>query len=749
MAEVVTKQFPIVGMHCASCALNIARKLRKTEGVMSADVNYGSEKAVVSYDSDIVDVGKLAQAVEGAGTEYKLVTGEEGRGGAGGMSVEELKRKELDDLREKMVVSAVLSAVVVVGSLGEWLTFVPQLLKSGTVQMLLTIPVQFWAGGVFVRAIVNGFRNRMAGMDTLIGIGTVTAFVFSTVNVLFPGIFRKEGGMYFDTAAVIVTLILLGRFLEARAKSRTNEAIKKLLALSAKTARVVRNGVETDIPVEEVVVGDLIRVRPGEKVAVDGVVVEGGSAVDESMVSGESMPVAKKVGDNVIGATINKTGSFVFRATRVGGETMLAQIVKMVEEASSSKAPIARAADVVSAYFVPVVMITAIATFTWWYVFGAGLTFSLLTSIAVLIIACPCALGLATPTAIMVGVGRGAEMGILIRNAETLEIAGKVGRVIFDKTGTLTWGKPVVTDVVAAKVSRGRKLGEESVVKLAASLEKGSEHPLAEAILEKAREKNYTLAEVSDFEAIAGMGVEGKVGGERVFLGNSRLVLGAGGSLGEWEKKIADLEKEGKTVVLLGRGQGEILGLIAVADTVKDSARGGVESLKAMGVATVMITGDNKRTGEAVGRLVGVEEVLAEVMPAEKEAEVRRLQEGGAVKVAMVGDGINDAPALAASDVGMAMGSGTDVAIESAGVTILNKDLESVARTLRLSRVTMRLIRQNLFWAFAYNVVLIPVAAGALSGRGVLLNPMLASLAMAMSSISVVGNSLRLKSVRV
>ncbi len=761
----VKKQFPIVGMHCAACAINIQRTLRKTVGVVVADVNYASGSASVEYDPSECNEKNLEVAVASVGSEYKAVLGDEGGGGASpsGLSesdqVEELKRKELDDLRKKVVVSCVFSVLIFMGSIRDFVAFVPSFLASGRVQFWLSLPVQFWAGGVFLRALVNSFKNRMAGMDTLIGLGTIAAFIFSTIQVFAPAMFGGEG-IYYDTAAVIITLILLGRFLEMRAKSRTGEAIKKLLGLSARTARVIRGKDEIEIEIEKVMAGDLIRVRPGEKVPVDGKVIEGESAVDEAMISGESIPVEKGEGDMVIGATINKSGSFVMQATKVGKDTVLSQIVKMVEQAQNSRAPIARLADEISGYFVPVVMMAAIGTFVAWYLAGAGISFSLLTMVAVLIIACPCALGLATPTAIMVGVGKGAQKGILIKDAQALEIAHKTRTVVFDKTGTLTRGEPKVTDFalmqalekvgLSVKWPVGRIGSIEGFVKQAvANLEKGSEHPLSRAIVEfcssdsKSKRGEFP---VKEFVAIEGFGVRGRVGGLKVVVGNRRLM--------EREKvmRCAELDKkadawsgEGKTLAYVGI-DGKNVALFAIADTLKEEAGETVATLKRMGVDVWMITGDNTPTAQAIGRMAGIDMVMAQVLPEDKVNKVKELKEKSGGVVMFVGDGVNDAPALAAADVGVAMGSGTDVAIESAGVTLLSRDLRSVVSALKLSRATMGVIKQNLFWAFAYNVILIPVAAGALFPFfRVLLNPILASLAMAASSISVVGNSLRLR----
>ena len=596
-------------------------------------------------------------------------------------------------------------------------------------------------------------------MNTLIAVGTSAAYFYSVTAILFPSFFAsggREASVYFDTAAIIIALIMLGRFLEARAKGRTSEAIKKLIGMQAKTARVVRQGEERDIPVEEVMVGDIVIVRPGEKIPVDGIVKEGYSSIDESMVTGESMPVEKRVGDEVIGATINKTGSFRFEATKVGKDTALAQIIKLVEEAQGSKAPIQRLADVISSYFVPIVIGIAAATFIIWYSIGPApaLTFALLNFVAVLIIACPCALGLATPTAIMVGTGKGAENGVLIRSGEALETAHKIKAIILDKTGTLTQGQPVVTDVVATPDFR-----EEELLMMAASAERGSEHPLGESIVNAAKEKNLSLVDATEFNAIAGRGIEAKVNGQKVLLGNLKLMQEQEVPMEGVEEKAFQFSLEGKTPMFLGI-EGRAAGIIAVADTLKSNSKEAVRELHRLGLEVVMLTGDNQRTADAIAQEVGIDRALAEVLPEHKAQEVKKLQAEGKI-VAMVGDGINDAPALAQADVGIAIGTGTDVAMEAANITLISGDLRGVVTAITLSKRTLRIIKQNLFWAFAYNSALIPVAAGALFfvfgqtgvpsglrfilGEYGFLNPMLAAGAMAASSITVVTNSLRLK----
>ncbi len=698
MTEVVKKTFPIVGMHCASCAKLIERKLVKIPGVSSGSVNYASEQAIVEIQKDKVTEAQLSKAVDEAG--YKAIFVNEGEKSAEQMKEEE-KKKELTKLRIKVGVSAVLSAIVMVGSFMEF----PHMLLFA-----LSSPVQFWAGWEFYLATWSGLKNRAASMDTLIAIGTTAAYGYSIYSIIFGG------PIYFDTSTVIITLILLGRFLEAKAKAHTSDAIKKLLGLAAKSARVLRQAqdklsfIEIDIPIEEVIVGDKIRVRPGEKIPVDGIIIEGESAVDESMVTGESVPVDKVAGNNVIGATINKSGSFIFEASKVGKDTMLSQIVKMVSEAQGSRAPIQRLADAVSSYFVPIVLMISVATFVVWFVAGYPMN-AFVNLVAVLIIACPCAMGLATPTAIMVGTGKGAGKGILIKDAASLETLNNVKAIIFDKTGTLTKGQMVMTNRV-----------ENKFLQIATSLEQNSEHPIAKAIVDASKKRRLKAKKVLHFKALEGMGVEGEVDGKKYFLGKSK-----GGPI--------SLTENGKT-----------LAVFEVSDEMKEGVKGVAEGLKKRGVDVWMITGDKESVAKDIAEKAGIKNIMSEVLPHEKADKLRELKAGAGSKarnVAFVGDGINDAPALAAADVGIAMGTGTDVAIESAGVTLLNKDIGSVLMAFNLSRVTLGVIKQNLFWAFGYNVILIPVAAIGL------LNPMIAAGAMAASSISVVVNSLRLNAIKI
>ena len=736
-------------MHCASCVLTIERALKKVDGVSDAIVNLATAKAMVEYNPEIVDDNHLFSAVANVG--YQAMINEELK------SEDETKReddKELVRLRNKVVISLFLGFLIVWGSFPGLMNTAPIILQNFLIQLLLATPVQFWAGWSFYRAAFSALKHRTANMDALVIIGTTVAYGYSVIVTIFPRVVESIGITplpYFDVATIIIGLILLGRYFEAKAKAGTSQAIKKLIGLQAKTARVVRNGKEIDIPINQVAAGDIIRVRPGEKIPVDGIIEEGESSIDESMVTGESMPVDKAKGDIIVGATINKTGSFTFKATKVGQETMLAQIIKLVQEAQGSKAPIQRLADLVSSYFVPAVIMLAILTFVVWYDFGPdpALTFAILNTVAVLIIACPCAMGLATPTAIMVGTGKGAENGILIKDAESLETAHKVNVIIFDKTGTLTKGRPEVTDIILVQnlnlksKNENSGLSQNQALILAASIEKGSEHSLAEAIVNESRKRNLAFLTVSQFRAIPGQGVEGVVDGKRVALGNRRFMEKENITLVSTQAGIERLENEGKTVMMLVF-DGKLVALIAVADTLKETALSAVKQLQKFGIEVAMITGDNQRTASSIARKVGINRVLAEVLPDQKEAEVKKIQAEGKI-VAMVGDGINDAPALAAANVGIAMATGTDVAIESAGITLLHGDISKVVKAVLLSKATMRGIKQNLFWAFIYNIIGIPIAAGIFYPIfGWLLNPVLAAMAMAFSSISVVLNSLRI-----
>ncbi len=745
--EVASKRsvFPVHGMTCASCVARVENALSLVPGVITVSVNLASERVTVEY-LDTVTFNDLRRAARDAG--YDLLPESEPISGVASDTGIEIKK-----LKIRFIFAAIM-AVLVMG-----LGFAPSFPGSNYLQWALATPVQFWAGWRFYRGMWGALKHRTADMNTLIAVGTSAAYIYSVTAILFPAIFTIGGVMphsYFDTSASIITLILLGRYLEALAKGQTSEAIKKLVGMQPETAVLVRDGQETEVPVDDVQPGDLLLVRPGDRIPVDGIIRQGHSSIDEAMITGESLPIEKNVGDTVIGATINKTGSFQFEASKVGKDTMLARIVKLVEEAQGSKAPIQRFADIVAGYFVPIVIIIALVTFLVWFFLGPApsFTYALLNFIAVLIIACPCALGLATPTGIIVGTGKGAAYGILIRNAETLEKAHRINTILMDKTGTLTFGKPKVTDIVTASLYT-----EDEILQFAASVEHGSEHPLGEAIVQAAREKSLKLVPVVEFNALPGQGVEAQLGDNKVVLGNRSLMTQLDFSLKELDRQADTLSANGKTTIFIGIGR-EVVGLIAVADTLKPDAGNTVNALHRLGIEVGMITGDNPRTANAIASEIGIDRVLAEVLPENKAAEVKHLQQQGKV-VAMVGDGINDAPALAQADIGIAIGTGTDIAIETADITLIGGELKNIVTAIALSKRTMKTIKQNLFWAFAYNVVLIPVAAGILylvfknggvpsSLRFILgdygfLNPMLAAAAMAASSVTVVSNSLRLK----
>lgn len=742
-------EFSITGMSCAGCASRIERGLSRLDGVESAVVNFATERATITYDSNKIRPADLIQAIRELG--YDVMTEEaEDRERA---FREALYRR----LRRKTVICALIAVPVLLGSFRDLVPFVPAWMGNQYLLWALATIIQFWGGWQFYVGALAVLRQRAADMNTLIAVGSSAAYFYSAGVILFPEFFRQvtatEPALYFDTSSAIIVLILFGRLLELRARGRTSEAIRRLVGLQAKTARVVRDGLELDIPTDEVQVGDIVVVRPGERIPVDGVIIEGHSSVDESMISGEPIPVVKQAGDEVIGATINKTGSFRFRAMKVGKDTTLAQIIRLVEQAQGSKAPIQRLADVIAGYFVPVVIGFAIVTFVVWYIFGPepSFTHALLNAIAVLIIACPCALGLATPTAIMVGTGKAAENGVLFKNAETVETAHRIDTIVLDKTGTVTEGRPVVTDVIGT-----HDFTETELLYFAASAERVSEHPLGEAIVRYAESQGIELTSPSGFRSITGQGIEAVIEGHAVVAGSRRLIEE------RTRKDSADKEQKGpgldvlpietltaggKTLVFVAIDN-QVAGMIAIADTVKPHASEVVASLTAIGLQVVMITGDDWRTAQAVARQVGIDQVLAEILPQQKADEIRKLQEKGK-KVAMVGDGINDAPALAQADVGIAIGTGTDVAMETADITLVSGDLQGIITALSLSKATMRTIRQNLFWAFIYNAILIPVAAGVLyPSFRILLDPMWAAGAMAMSSVSVVSNSLRLRGFR-
>jgi Cu+-exporting ATPase len=734
---------PVRGMHCAACVGKVERALAGVEGVAEASVNLATERATVTFDPALTDFSRLQHAVTAAGYDLAAPLPAEGHAPAEVADREAAGRARAQRrLGVRFAVGAALSAPVLIGSMHEFFPWAPVWLANPWLLLALTTPVQFGVGWEFHRDFLRDLRHRSASMATLVSIGTNAAYVFSLAVTLWPHAFMAMGAMtYYETSAVVVTLVVLGRWLEARARGRTSEAIRRLVTLAPRMARVIRDGSEREVPTGDVRVGDLVRIRPGERLPVDGVVVEGESTIDESMLTGESAPVEKRPESSVIGGTVNRTGSFVFRATRVGSETTLARIVHLVEEAQGSRAPIQRLADRVAAVFVPVVLALAAATFVAWWLLGPepAVLHALTSAVAVLVIACPCAMGLATPTAIMVATGRGAEQGVLIRSAAALETLHRVRTMVFDKTGTLTLGAPAVTDVVAVPGER-----EDAVLALAAAAEQGSEHPIGAAIVAGAKERGLALPVVTEFETVPGQGVDAMAPDGRVLLGNLTLMDARGIDASALGPRAEALAGEGKTVVHVAFA-GRLLGMIAVADVPRPEARAATAALRDRGIDLVMLTGDNRLTAGAIARAVGIDRVLAEVLPADKARQVKALQADGR-GVAMVGDGINDAPALAQADVGIAMGSGTDVAIEAADVTLMRGDLRAVVDALDLSRRTIAIIRQNLGWAFGYNAVLIPVAAGLLYPLwGILLSPILAGLAMAFSSVSVVTNSLRLK----
>ena len=735
-----TEVAPVRGMHCAACVGRVERALTKLDGVERATVNLATEQATVSFDPERTSFDTLQAAVAAAGYELVRPSPEAAPGAA--LDTEQAAREaEQRYQKTKFIVGAVLSAPVLLGGMSHILPWVPTALQNPWLLLILTTPVQFWVGWQFHQGLLRDLRYRSASMATLVSIGTSAAYFFSVAVTLWPHAFRAHGVTYYDVSAVVITLVVLGRWLEARARGRTSEAIRRLVSLAPRTARIVRAGSEVDVPTAEVRVGDFVRIRPGERIPVDGVVTEGASTIDESMLTGESLPVEKAPESKVYAGTVNRTGSFIFRAARVGSETALSRIVALVAEAQGSRAPIQRLADRVAAIFVPVVLGVAGLTFLAWWAFGpepAGL-FALTNAVAVLVIACPCAMGLATPTAIMVATGRGAERGILVRSATALELLERVDTVVFDKTGTLTVGRPEVTDVVALP-----PMSEDDIVALAAAAEQGSEHPLGEAIVASAKARGLALTPITKFTTVPGQGIDAMAPDGRVLLGNRALMDARGVDVRALVPRAQAFATEGKTAVYLALG-GRALGLLAAADVLKPEAPEAVAALKRRGLDVIVLTGDTRPTAEAVARRAGADTVLAEILPEDKAREIARLESQGH-RLAMVGDGINDAPALAQADVGIAMGSGTDVAIEAADVTLVRGDLRGVVGAIDLSRRTISVIKQNLVWAFGYNVVLIPVAAGLLYPLwGVLLSPILAGAAMAFSSVSVVTNSLRLK----
>lgn len=738
------------GMSCASCASNIEEAIRSVPGVETCNVNFGAEQASVTYNPSQTDVAAIQDAVDAAG--YSALPMQDDVLAPEDDAERRARQSENQDLTRKVWVSGIISAVIVIGSLpamtGLAIPFIPMWLHHPWLQLVLTTPVLFWAGRSFYINAWKALKRHTATMDTLVAIGTGAAYLYSLFPTFSPQWFISQGlkpDVYFEAASVIVALLLLGRLLENRAKGQTSEAIRSLMGLQAKTARVIRNGREVDIPIAEVVLGDVILVRPGEKIPVDGEIIDGSSTIDEAMVTGESVPVKKQPGDEVIGATINKTGSFKFRATRVGKDTFLAQIVKLVQQAQGSKAPIQRLADRVTGLFVPVVIAIAIATFVIWYNIMGNVTMALITTVGVLIIACPCALGLATPTSIMVGTGKGAENGILIKGADSLELAHKLQTVVLDKTGTITQGKPTVTEFITVNgTANGNEL---KLLRLAASVERNSEHPLAEAVVQYAQSQGVELTDSREFEAHAGSGVQGYVSNEWVQIGTHRWMNELGIDTSSLQPPWDRLEYLGKTVIWIAVN-GKVEGIMGIADAVKPSSVVAIRTLQKMGLEVVMLTGDNRRTAEVIAREVGIKRVIAEVRPDQKVAQIENLQAEGKI-VAMVGDGINDAPALAQADVGMAIGTGTDVAIAASDITLISGDLQGIVTAIQLSRATIQNIKQNLFFAFVYNVAGIPIAAGILFPIfGWLLNPIIAGAAMAFSSVSVVTNALRLRNFR-
>lgn len=761
-ATTSTVTLGLIGMTCSSCALVIEKTLGKVTGVVSAPVNLAAETATVTFDPSVVSIESLIGAVKNAGYDAILRVETGTAADAPAEDAQRVAQIAHTKHQQWLFVFSLLLALpaFLISMVPPFMTVVPAgvatflantfggawdpMMVLKYMAFALVTPVQFYAGGQFYRGFWHALKRRTGNMDTLVALGTSAAYFYSAAATFIPSL--QSEPVFYETAGLLITFVILGKLLEARAKGKTSDAIKKLMGLAAKTARVVRGGEEIDVPVEQVVAGDIVVVRPGEKVPVDGVVVEGRSSVDESMLTGESIPVEKNTGDNIIGATMNKLGSLKFRATKVGKDTALAQIVKLVEDAQGSKAPVQRFADRISAIFVPAVVGAAFLTFIVWlfvvpnfvdasfYAAATPFVKALLAGTAVIVIACPCALGLATPTAIMVGTGKGAENGILIKSGDALETAYKIKAIVFDKTGTLTHGKPVVTDLGSFSDA-----DQSDSFRLAAALERSSEHPLAEAIVNHAKERSLVLPEVTGFAAVPGHGVEGTVEGHRVALGNRKLMVREGVDIAPFEQRIVTLESEGKTVMLTAI-DGQPAGLIAVADTLKDNSKEAVARLTKMGVAVYMITGDNRRTAEAIAAQAGIapDHVLAEVLPEHKAEEVGKLQAKG-LTVAMVGDGINDTPALAKADVGIAMGAGTDVAMETGGIVLIKNDLRDVVTAIELSRATMRKIYQNFFWALGYNTLGIPVAALGL------LRPEIAGAAMALSSVSVVSSSLLLR----
>ncbi len=702
-------------MHCSSCVNIIERALNKNDGIIKATVNFATEKAMCEFDEKQLNVKKIIKLIKSKGYSAKIA----------GDKIND--KKEINRLKFLLIISSIFAIpAFLIAMVLPWLGI--KVMYEHIFVWILATPVQFFVGATFYKGSWQALKNKSANMDTLIALGTSAAYFYSVYLVLFT----NSNQQYFETSAVLITFIVLGKFLEAIAKGKTSEAIKKLMEFGAKTATVIRNKKEIKIPVDQVVIGDIIIVKPGEKIPVDGKIISGYSTIDESMITGESIPVEKKLNDKVIGSTINKTGSFKFKAEHVGSETTLSQIIKLIENAQTQKAPIQRFADIVSAYFVPIVILISIITFLiWYFIINSGLTVALISSVAVLVIACPCALGLATPTAIMVGTGIGARKGILIKGAESLEQAEKIKYVVFDKTGTITQGKPKLTDIVSYD-----KRNQKTLLEIAASIENLSEHPLAEAIVNESKNKKIKLKKVSNFKAIPGYGIAASIGKNKYYFGNDKLMEKNKIKINKIKTDLNKLEDEGKTAMILSDNK-KVIGIIAVADVIKETSKKAVNKLQKMGLKVYMITGDNQRTANAIGKVAGINNIFSQVLPEQKANHIKNLQKKG--KVAMVGDGINDAPALAQSDIGIVMSSGTDVAMESGNIVLMKNDLMDVVKSIKLSRITMVKIRQNMFWALFYNCVGIPVAAMGL------LNPMIAGAAMAFSSVSVLTNSLLLK----
>lgn len=755
-----TKTFTVNGMHCASCSAIITKKLSKLDGVGEVTVNFATEKAKINFDSEKVNLDVMNNEIAKLGYTMSSsnemmdpdmdMKGMDHSEHLGISASKDTKEKELEEQKNKtqfVLPIALFIFVAMMWDIGaRTFSFVPNFpIPMGlfnTISMLLATVVMFWIGKPFINGVVNFLKYRVANMDTLIGIGTLTAYIYSVVVTLFPQaklLLSLPDYTYFDVVIVVIGFVAFGKYLEARSKQKTGEAIEKLLGLQAKTATVIRDGKETEIPIHEVIIGDKIIVKPGSKIPVDGKIIEGNTSIDESMITGESIPTDKIVGDEVIGSTINKQGSFIFQATKVGSDTMLSQIIKMVEDAQGSKAPIEAMADKISSIFVPVVLGIAFASLLSWVFIGGyfigqsvAISYGILSFVGVLVIACPCALGLATPTAIIVGVGKGAQHGILVKDAESLELLSKVNTIVFDKTGTITKGKPEVTDVL----SLSDEYNEYEILKFAGSVEKLSGHPLADSIAKNLVEKNIPFEAVENFESLDGIGVKAKVLGKSVYIHKPEK--------GDTDERIKSLQQDGKTVVVV-EIENKKVGLIALADTLKNEAKLAIANIHKNGIKVIMLTGDNHLAAQHIGKLAGIDVVISEVLPSEKAGKIKELQNEGRI-VAMVGDGINDAPALVQANVGIAMATGTDIAIESAGITLLHGDIRKISQAIELSHATMRTVKQNLFWAFVYNIVGIPIASGMLYPLwGIILNPVFAGLAMALSSVSVVSNSLSLK----